>query len=114
MGRILGELTLGIQLGALVEDTSTISTGAGTNQVGEEAAADARVDIGGVTGVGGPVAAGELSLVTALGLCLRDGHALGDLPANIVVLVLKAGHGRQSDSHGGESEGESGQRELHF
>jgi len=112
-----GILTLNVELGALIEDTSTLSTGTGTDQVGEEAASKAGVDIGGVTGVGGLVAAGKLSLVTALGLSLLDGHAVRNVPADVATLCLEAvgaGLVGKSSSQGGEGEGDSGQRELHF
>ena len=107
---------LEIELGALVEQAQTVRARARADQVAEDAAEHSRVDIGGVTGVGRFVTAGELSLVTALGLGLLDGHAGGHVPADAVqVLVLGAeavgagglvsGHG---DSHGGEAEEDSG------
>lgn len=49
--------TLKIELGALVEDTNTIGTRATADQVGEDATTQTGVDIGGVTGVSGFVAA---------------------------------------------------------
>lgn len=113
--------TRSIELGALVEDTSTIGTRAGTDQVGEETTSKAGVDVGSVTGVGGLVAAGQLGLVTALGLGLLDGHAVGDVPADgIAVLgaetVLAAGESvlvGSGSSQGRDGEDNGGQRELH-
>jgi hypothetical protein len=112
--------TLSIELGALVEDTSTVSTGARADQVGKETTTKARVDISGVTGVGGLVAARQLSLVTALGLGLLDSHAAGDVPADtILVLGAKAIGtgglvGRKGDSQGGEAKENGADGELHF
>jgi hypothetical protein len=112
--------TLSIELGALVEDTSTVSTGARADQVGQETTTKARVDISGVTGVGGLVAARQLSLVTALGLGLLDSHAAGDVPADtILVLGAKAIGtgglvGRKGDSQGGEAKENGADGELHF
>ena len=66
------EHTLSIELGALVEDTSTIGTRARADQVGEETTTKTGVNISGVTSVGGLVAARQLSLVTTLGLSLLN------------------------------------------
>ena len=101
---------LDIELGALVEDTSTGGTGASTDQVGEGTAEDTGVDIGGVTGVDGLVAARELGLVTTLGLGLLDGEVTGDGEARLLVLGLSGGSG----SEGSEAEEDSGDGELHF
>lgn len=49
--------TLKIELGALVEDTSTLGTRARADQVGEDPTTQTGVDTGGVTGVGSLVAA---------------------------------------------------------
>jgi hypothetical protein len=114
---------LQIQLGALVEETQAVGTGASTDQVAEGTAEHARVDIGGVTGVGGLVAARELSLVTALGLSLLDSHVIGDREADLGVALVgdtvgianttgRGADGRQSSDGGSEAE-ESGQSELH-
>jgi hypothetical protein len=105
---------LDIQLGALVEDTETIGAGATSDQVSEEATTETGVDVGGVTGVDGLVAARELSLVTTLGLGLLDGHALGDGEANTTVLLGLEGLGGHGSGHGGEGKSNGGQRELHF
>ena len=48
---------LEVELGALVEETKTVGTGASTDQVAESTAQHTGVDIGGVTGVGRLVAA---------------------------------------------------------
>lgn len=103
------ELTLDIELGALVEDTETLGTGTGTDQVGEGSAEEARVDIGGVTGVGGDVAARELSLVTTLGLGLLDSQVTGDGEARLATLSLSGG----GSSEGSEAKEDSGDGELH-
>jgi len=117
------KLTLEVQLGALVEQTKTISTGAGADQVGQSTAEHARVDIGGVTGVGGLVAAGELSLVTALGLSLLDCQVLRNgeldigvtLVANAVAVTNTTGGGTdgRKGSNGGSEAKNSSERELH-
>lgn len=49
--------TLKIELGALVEDTSTLGTRARADQVGEDPTTQTGVDTGGVTGIGSLVAA---------------------------------------------------------
>lgn len=104
----MGELTLGVELGALVEDTKALGTRAGTDEVGESARKNAGVDIGGVTSVGGRVAARELSLVTTLGLGLLDGQAVRDGEARSSLL---SGDGSGKASKGEDSGGES---ELHL
>ena len=119
------QLTLGVELGALVEDTSASCTGASTDQVGQDTTTETRVDVGGVTGVGGFVAARELSLVTTLGLTLLNGHTVGDGPLDVAVAAVAgratvlglhaiahvlSGHG---SSQGGEGEDDGAQRELH-
>ena len=105
-----------IQLGALVEDTSTLSTRASTDQVGQKTATKAGVDIGGVTGVGSLVTARKLGLVTALGLSLLDGHATRDREADVgtTLLLLHARLSRKGSGQRGESDSDDGQRELHF
>jgi hypothetical protein len=115
--------TLSVQLGALVEDTDTIGTGASTDQVGQKTATEARVDISGVTGVGGLVTARELSLVTALGLSLLDSHVVRDREADVgVALVADAvgvtnttsrGAGGRKGISGGSEGQNSGESELH-
>jgi hypothetical protein len=118
-------LTLDVKLGALVEETNALGARASTDEVGEESAKDARVDVGGVTGVDGLVAARELSLVTTLGLGLLDGHAVGNLEANVGVSLVAdtigvtdaTGDGRprrKGIDSGSEAEDNSGERELHF
>jgi hypothetical protein len=114
---------LEIQLGALVEETQAVGTGAGTDQVAEGTAEHARVDIGGIAGVGGLVAARELCLVTTLGLSLLNSHVIGDREADLGVALVgdtvgianttgRGADGRQSSDSGSEAE-ESGQSELH-
>lgn len=114
---------LEVQLGALVEETKTVRAGASTDQVAEGAAEHARVDIGGVTGVGGLVAARELSLVTALGLGLLDGHVIRDREADVGVALVsdtiavtnttsRGAGGRESNNGGSEGQ-DSGESELH-
>ena len=112
------KLTLGVELGALVEDTETGGTRARSDEVGEGASEHARVDVGGVTGVGGLVAARELSLVTTLGLGLLDSQVVGNREArSISVLVLDtighvlSGHG---SGEAGEGEDNGGESELHL
>lgn len=118
------ELTLNTELGALVEDTETGGTGARADEVGEGTGEDARVDVGGVTGVGGLVAARELSLVTTLGLSLLDSHVVGNTEANVGVALVAdtvaatsatgGGSSRGKSVDGGsEAEDKSGDRELH-
>lgn len=109
---------LEIELGALVEETETVSTGAGADQVAEGAAEHARVDIGGVTGVGGLVAARELSLVTTLGLSLLDSEVVGNRELDVGVTlvgdtVASAGGRRKGSDSGGKAEDNSGESELH-
>jgi hypothetical protein len=106
---------LDVELGALVEDTNTVGTGASTDQVAEGAAEDAGVDVGGVTSVGGLVAARELSLVTTLGLGLLDGHSIGNLEAGTLVALDRVVQGLSRGSGGEASQGEddSGDSELH-
>lgn len=112
--------TCSIELGALAEDTSTFGTGARADQVGQQATTKARVDISGVTGVGGLVAARKLSLVTTLGLGLVDSHAAGNVPADATLVLgakaIGAGGlvGRKSDSQGGEAKENGADGELHF
>lgn len=107
-------LTLEIELGALVEETQALGTRARGDEVGEDTASNSGVDVGGVAGVDGLVAAGQLSLVTTLGLGLLDGHVGGDVPAaGIVALVLDAVLGRSGSGQGGDGEDDGGQRELH-
>jgi hypothetical protein len=114
---------LEVELGALVEETETVSTGAGADEVAEGAAEHARVDIGGVTGVGGLVTARELGLVTTLRLSLLDSHVIGDREADVGVplvgdtvgVALTTGGGadrRKSSDSGGEGQ-DSGDSELH-
>jgi hypothetical protein len=113
-----------VELGALVEETKASSTGAGADQVAEGTAEDTRVDIGGVTGVDGLVAARKLGLVTALGLSLLDGHVVGDSEANVSVALVANAIGvtdatsggrsrRKSVGSGSEAENNGGERELH-
>jgi hypothetical protein len=115
---------LDVELGALVEETKAGSTGARADQVAEGTAEHAGVDVGGVTGVDGLVAARELGLVTALGLSLLDGHVVGDSEANVgvtlvadtVAVASATGVGAtrgKSVSGGSEAEDNSGERELH-
>jgi hypothetical protein len=115
---------LEVQLGALVEETETVGAGSSTDQVAESASKDARVDVGGVTGVGGLVAARKLSLVTALGLGLLDSHVIGDREADVgVALVADAvgvtntasrGAGGRKGISGGSEGQNSGESELHY
>lgn len=115
---------LEVELGALVEETKAGSTGARADQVAQGTAEHAGVDVGGVTGVDGLVAARELRLVTALGLGLLDGHVLGDSEANVGVTLVADTVGvasatgvgasrRKSVGGGSEAEDNSGERELH-
>lgn len=115
---------LEIQLGALVEETKARGTGTRTDEVAEGTSKDTRVDVGGVTSVDSLVAARELSLVTALGLRLLDGHVVGDREANVSVALVadtvtatsttggRDGRGKSVGS-GGEAEDNGGERELH-
>ena len=91
-----------VELRAAREQTET----AVTTDVLEETGEDTGFDVGGVTVVG-LVAAVELSLVTALGLGLLDGHVLRDRE----VLATGVSGDRGSE---GEDGGNGGQRELHF
>lgn len=90
----------------------------------QSASKDTLVDISGVSGIGGVVAARELSLVSTLGLGLLDGQVVGDREANLgVSLVSNAvsvanttGRGanwRQS-GHGSSEAEDCGKSELHF
>lgn len=99
-------LTVGIELRALVKETKTLGAGAAADEVAQGTSQDAAVNGGGVTSVGGLVAARELSLVTALSLSLLDGQVIRDREAGTEV-ARHSGHG------GGESEGNGAQSELH-
>ncbi|KAJ5992241.1 hypothetical protein N7451_007965 [Penicillium sp. IBT 35674x] len=113
---------LEIELGALVEETKTVGAGATADQVAKSATEHAGVDVGGVTSVGGLVAARELSLVTTLGLSLLDCHVVRDREADIgVALVVdtvgvantaSSGSRGKSGSEASESEN-GGDSELH-
>lgn len=114
---------LSTELGALVEDTETGGTGARADEVGEGTGEDARVDVGGITGVGSLVAARELSLVTTLGLGLLDGHVIRDREADVGVALVsdtiavtnttsRGAGGRESNNGGSEGQ-DSGESELH-
>lgn len=96
-----------IQLGALVEETQALGARAAADEAAEGAAEETAVHVGGVAGVGGLVAAGQLGLVTALGGGLLDGHVVG----HGEVLVGAAGESRDG---GSEGEDNGGERELHF
>lgn len=75
-------LTVEGQLAALVEETETLGAGAAANEAREKTTQDTRVDVGGVTGVGGLVAAGQDRVFTADSLALLDGdgavHRIAD------------------------------------
>ena len=114
---------LEIELGALVEQAQTVRARARADQVAEDAAEHSRVDIGGVTGVGRLVTAGELSLVTALGLSLLHSHVIRDREADLGVALVadtvavanttgRGADGRKGNSGGSEAE-ESGDSKLH-
>jgi hypothetical protein len=117
----LERLTGNIELGALVEETKTLSTGASTDQVAESTSKDTIGNLGGVTSVGGLVTARKLSLVTALVGGLLDGHVVGDgeldvrvtLVANTVASELGIGGRREGRNGGGESNNGSSDGELH-
>jgi hypothetical protein len=112
--------TLEVELGALVEQTETLCARSTTDEVLEGTGEDTLVDIGNVTGVGGLVAARELSLVTTLLGSLLDGHVVRNGEADVgVALVANTiassvsivlGQGSHRD---GESEDSSAQRKLH-
>lgn len=101
-------LTVDIELGALAEETKT--RGAIADEIAESTSQDAAVNSGGVTSVDGLVAAGELSLVTALGLSLLDGQVIRDREAGTAVTLAP---GRHSGHGGGESEDNGAQSDLH-
>ena len=116
--------TLEGELGALVEETQTRGASTATNQVIQSTGQQTVVDLGGVAGVGGLVAAGQLGLVTALGGGLLDGQVVGhretDLGVALVVDavaivdvvgdLLRLGKGGRS---GGEESDTRGDAELH-
>lgn len=116
--------TLQRELGALVEETETLAARAGADEVAESTGEDALVNVGGVTGVGGLVAAGELGLVTALLGGLLDGDVVGDREADLAValavvvgevavgVAVADGRGQSSDG-GSEGHDSSGDGELH-
>jgi len=120
-GEAKEERDLDIQLGALVEETKTVRAGATTDKVAEGATEYAGVDVGGVTSVGGLVAARELGLVTTLGLSLLDSHAGRDREADISVAlvadtvgVANTANGSRGKSGNEASESENGgDSELH-
>lgn len=76
-----------VELRALVEDAKSVGTRSSTDEVGQ----DTGIDILCVTSIRGFIAAGQLSLIAALRLCLLDGHPVGYVPADgIVVLASEA------------------------
>lgn len=112
-----------IQFGTLVEQTEAISARTSADEIAEQTPEKARVHIGGVTGKGGLVAAGQLGLVTALGLSLLDSHVIGDREADVGVALVGnsvavtnatsgGAHGRQSSNSGSEAK-TGGESELH-
>lgn len=116
-------LTLDRELGALLEETQTLGARSSTNEVGQGTSEETAVNVGAVTSVGGLVAAGQLSLVTALVFGLLDSHVAGDGEANLAVAIVAvtiAGtvtSGRRATGHGhnggSESKNSSGDGELH-
>lgn len=103
-----------------MEETKALGAGSTTDEVLEGTSKDALVNVGDITGVGGLVAARELSLVTTLLGCLlhgdvvRNGEAdvgvalvANTIASSVNIVLRKGGHGD------GESEDSSAQRELH-
>lgn len=101
-------LTGNVELGALIEETKTLSTRALADQAREGTAQKTAVGLGAVTGVDGLVAAGEGGLVTTLGLSLADSHVLGDGELDVVGSTI---HGTSVGHHVGQSNGRSGESE---
>ena len=114
------------ELGALLEETKTLRARAGTEEVAKGTSEDTAVNVGGVTSVGGLVAARQLSLVTTLGLGLLDGNVIGDREANVAVALVAVAVGNAvavatsrggsaGEGHDGGSEGKdsSSDGELH-
>jgi hypothetical protein len=92
--------------------------------VAQGSSKDTLVDIGGVSSIGGVVAARELGLVATLGLGLLDRQVVGDREANLGVSLVSdavsvantTGRGpdwRQSGHSSSEAE-DCGKSELHF
>jgi len=99
-----------VELRALVKETKTCGTRPVANQVTESTREDTAGDRVGVTSIGRPVAARELSPVTTLGLSLLDGHVVrngeadarpGDLFAISLTLATR-GHIGESNYGGCE------------
>lgn len=122
-----GRPTLERELGALLEETKTLGARSSTNEVGQGTSEETAVNVGAVTSVGGLVAAGQLSLVTALVFGLLDSHVAGDGEANVAVALVAStvgvagavvinggwrttGHGHDG---GSESKNSSSDGELH-
>jgi hypothetical protein len=116
------------ELGALLEETKTLGARSSTNEVGQGTSEETAVNVGAVTSVGGLVAAGQLSLVTALVLGLLDSHVAGDGEANVAVALVAGtvgvaravvidGGRRRTTGHGhdggSESKNSSSDGELH-
>jgi hypothetical protein len=121
---MMTKLTLNIQLRALVEQAKAVGTGASTDQVRQRATEQSRVNVGGITGIGSFVTARELSLVTALGLSLLDGHVVGNREANVGVAFVadaigvtntasEGVHRRKGSDNGSETK-DSSESELHY
>jgi hypothetical protein len=99
----------------LVEETKTGSARARANETTKSTRQDTAGDLVGVTSIDSLVAARELSLVTALGLGLIDGHVIRDREANtrlsnifaVVRSLTRRTQVGKSDHRGGEGEDNS-------
>lgn len=100
--------TLEVKRGAVVGQANTLGAGSRANEAAQEARQETAVDVGGVTGISGLVAAGELVAATAGVGSLRDSHA----GRGRDVVDSAAADGGLSHNHSGKSESSSSS-ELH-
>lgn len=112
------ELTIDVELGALVEQTETLGTVLTSEEVLEGTSERTRSNLDLVTSHGGVVAASDLVVVTAGGLGLLNGDVVVDGPerlllalANLSTLGAGANVG-QSNCRGSESK--DNRSVLHF
>lgn len=113
--------TSNVELGALVEQTKTLSARATTEQVGQRTGQGAVSNGGGVTSVSSTVAARELGLVAALVGGLLDSHVVGNRELDVAVTLvsdtvagsLDTGGRRKSHDRGGKGNNSSSDGELH-
>ena len=108
---VFWSVTVGTDIVALAEETETVAARTTTEGRLQDTGERALVDVGDVSSVGSLVAAGDLGVVAALGLSLRQGGLVADgeldvASAGTTVTGLRKGH-----RSGGEKK--SGGEELH-